>query len=66
MRVHTSGTKLLHHPVVGDLDLDFESLPLPGDPGQSLTTYSAEPGSSSHDALALLASWATTTARLPG
>ncbi|KQT89518.1 XRE family transcriptional regulator [Marmoricola sp. Leaf446] len=65
VQLHTSGTKLLHHPVVGDLDLWFESLPLPGDPGQSLLVYSAEPASSSADALALLASWAS-TADVPG
>lgn len=65
VQLHTSGRKLLHHPVVGDVDLDFESLPLPGDPGQSLVVYTAEPGSGSHDALALLASWAS-TADVPG
>ena len=36
VRIHTSGVKLLHHPVVGDLDLPFESFPLPADPSQSL------------------------------
>lgn len=60
VRLHTSGVKLFHHPVVGDLDLDFESLPLPGDPGQGLLTYSAAPDTSSQDALRLLASWAAT------
>ena len=54
--------KLLHHPVVGDLELTFESFPLAGDPAQSLLTYTAEPGSPSEDALNLLASWAATTA----
>jgi hypothetical protein len=47
--------------VVGDLDLAFESLPLPADPSQSLLTYTAEPGSPTQDALNLLASWAATT-----
>jgi transcriptional regulator with XRE-family HTH domain len=60
VRIHTSGVKLLHHPVVGDLELPFESLPLPADPGQSLLTYTPEPGSPSQDALNLLASWAAT------
>ena len=41
VRIHTTGIKLLHHPVVGDLDLPFESFPLPADPGQSLLTYTA-------------------------
>jgi hypothetical protein len=63
VRIHTSGVKLLHHPVVGDLDLPFESFPLLADPGQSLLTYTAEPESSSEDALSLLASWAATAER---
>jgi transcriptional regulator with XRE-family HTH domain len=61
VRIHTTGVKLLHHPVVGDLDLPFESFPSAGDPSQSLLTYTAEPGSPSQDALNLLASWAATT-----
>jgi hypothetical protein len=60
VRIHTTGIKLLHHPVVGDLDLPFESVPLPADPGQSLLIYTAEPESPSHDALQLLSSWAAT------
>jgi transcriptional regulator with XRE-family HTH domain len=64
VRIHTTGVKLLHHPIVGDLDLPFESFPLAGDPSQSLLTYTAEPGSSSQDALNLLASWTATTNNL--
>jgi hypothetical protein len=60
VRIHTTGMKLLHHPVVGDLDLPFETFPLGADPSQSLLTYTAEPGSPSHEALNLLASWAAT------
>jgi hypothetical protein len=33
VRIHTTGVKLLHHPVVGDLDLPFESFSLAADPG---------------------------------
>jgi transcriptional regulator with XRE-family HTH domain len=58
VRMHTTGVKLLHHPVVGDLDLPFETFPLGADPSQILLTYTAEPASSSQDALNLLASWA--------
>ena len=47
VRLHVTGRKAIHHPTVGDLDLPFEFLPLPGDPGQSLLTYTAEPGSPS-------------------
>jgi transcriptional regulator with XRE-family HTH domain len=60
VRIHTSGVKLLHHPVVGDLDLPFESFPAPADPTQSLLIYTAEPGSATQDALSLLASWVAT------
>ena len=61
VQIHTTGVKLIHHPVVGDLDLSFESFPLAADPSQSLLVYTAEPGSPSQDALRLLASWAATT-----
>jgi transcriptional regulator with XRE-family HTH domain len=60
VRIHTTGVKLLHHPVVGDLDLPFETFPLGGDPGQCLLTYTAEPASPTRDSLDLLASWAAT------
>jgi hypothetical protein len=61
VRIHSTGVKLVHHPVVGDVDLSFESFPLAGDPSQSMVTYTAEPGSPSQDALTLLASWAATS-----
>ncbi|MEV6367038.1 helix-turn-helix domain-containing protein [Micromonospora musae] len=53
----TYGTMRLSHPLVGDVTLRYETLVLPGDPEQSLTTYHAEPGSPSQEALRLLASW---------
>lgn len=60
VRIHNTGTKRLRHPVVGDLDLPFESLPLEAGSATSLVTYLPEPGSPSHDALTLLASWSST------
>jgi len=57
---HRSGFKRLHHPVVGDLDLTYEAMELPADPGLTLLVYTAEPGSPTQDALNLLASWAAT------
>jgi transcriptional regulator with XRE-family HTH domain len=60
VKLHRTGVKRFHHPVVGQLTLDFESLDLPGDPGQKVLVYSAEPGSPSRQALDLLASWAST------
>ena len=61
VRIHTTGVKLLHHPVVGDLDLPFESFPMGVDTSQSLLAYTPDPGSPSQDALNLLASWAAST-----
>jgi hypothetical protein len=57
---HQTGAKQLHHPVVGDLDLTYEAMELPSDPGLTVLVYTAEPGSPSLDALNLLASWAAT------
>lgn len=60
VRLHVTGRKTIHHPTVGTLDLPFEFIPLPGDPGHSLLTYTAEPGTPAQEALELLASWTTT------
>jgi transcriptional regulator with XRE-family HTH domain len=64
VKFHRTGSKQFHHPLVGDLTLAFESLELPADPGLSLLTYSAEPGSVSEQALDELARWGATRARL--
>ncbi|GMA34345.1 hypothetical protein [Demequina litorisediminis] len=58
--MHRSGLKRLHHPVAGDLDLTYESLPLASTPGLTLNVYTAPPGSPTADALAILGSWAAT------
>ena len=63
VRVHRTGTKQIHHPVVGDLDLTFEALDLTSEPGLQLLAYTAAPNSASQDGLQLLATWAA-TARL--
>jgi transcriptional regulator with XRE-family HTH domain len=65
VRLHQTGVKHFNHPVVGDLSLAFEAMPLPTDPGLTLTAYSAEPGTASQDALRLLASWAATHEETP-
>jgi transcriptional regulator with XRE-family HTH domain len=57
VKLHRTGVKRFHHPVVGDLTLDFETFDLPADPGQKVLMYCAEPGSPSQQALHLLASW---------
>ena len=60
VRLHLTGSKHFHHPVVGDLHLNFEVMELPADPGLTLIAFSAEAGSADEDALKLLASWAAT------
>ncbi|MEV4172511.1 helix-turn-helix transcriptional regulator [Nonomuraea sp. NPDC049709] len=60
VRLHHTGTKTFHHPAIGDLTLDYESMDLHADPGLNLTVYTAAPDTPSSDALRLLASWAAT------
>jgi hypothetical protein len=60
VRIHRAGVKHVRHPVVGDLDLTYEMMELSADPGLSILTYSAEPGTPSEEALSLLGSWAAT------
>jgi transcriptional regulator with XRE-family HTH domain len=48
----------IHHPQVGDLTLSREKLGVGGAEGQTLAIYHAEPGTTSADKLALLASLA--------
>ncbi|GAA3248143.1 helix-turn-helix transcriptional regulator [Dactylosporangium siamense] len=58
VRLHHTGVKRFHHPVVGTVELGFEAMPMPADPGLTLTAYSAAAGTPAADALRLLASWA--------
>jgi MmyB-like transcription regulator ligand binding domain len=61
VKFHRSGRKRLRHPAVGELDLNFESMPLSSDPGLQLTISTADPDSPTSDGLTLLSTWATTT-----
>jgi transcriptional regulator with XRE-family HTH domain len=60
VKLQRTGVKRFRHPLVGELTLDFESLQLPGDRGQSMLVYTAEPASQTRERLDLLASWAST------
>ncbi len=64
VRFHRSGTKRFRHPLVGELTLAYESLELPADPGLTIVTYSAEPGTASEAAMAELARWSSTRDKL--
>jgi transcriptional regulator with XRE-family HTH domain len=65
VKFHRSGVKNLRHPLVGELALPYEALDLPFDPGLRLNFYTPEPDSREREALALLASWATTGTIVP-
>lgn len=58
VRFHRSGLKRLRHPLVGDLELTYEAMQLPDNPGWTLFAFTAEPGSPSDDRLKLLGSLA--------
>lgn len=51
--------------VTWDLTLTYEALELPGDPGQRIFVYVAEPNSPTHERLNLLTSWTTRSAHAP-
>ncbi|MFE9837027.1 helix-turn-helix domain-containing protein [Streptomyces sp. NPDC005551] len=57
------GVKRLRHPLVGALELSFETFRLPDDAEQAMITYHAEPGSASAEALRLLAAWGADATR---
>jgi transcriptional regulator with XRE-family HTH domain len=61
VKFHHTGVKHIHHPLVGELTLGFESLEVCADSGQTLLVYAAEPSSPSQEALNLLTSWTTTS-----
>jgi transcriptional regulator with XRE-family HTH domain len=60
VQLHHTGVKRLRHPVIGMIEVAYNTMDLPAQPGLVLTFYTAEPGSPSEDALRLLASWAAT------
>ncbi|MGY4929359.1 helix-turn-helix transcriptional regulator [Streptomyces sp. 900105755] len=63
----TSGTKEFHHPIVGDLELSYETLRAADDPRQALVVYTPQAGTASADSLRLLLDWtadAPATARV--
>ncbi|MBY8851328.1 XRE family transcriptional regulator, partial [Saccharothrix sp. MB29] len=56
VRESVSGTKTFRVPEVGDVVLDWDTYPLPGNPGPVMLVFTAEPGSADADRLELLAS----------
>jgi hypothetical protein len=62
VRFHRTGAKRIQHPVVGALDLRYETMEIGADDGLSVAIFIAEPGSDSQRALDLLASWSAAPA----
>ena len=62
VKYYRSGTQPFCHPAVGNLDLDYDALEIPADPGLTIVAYTATSGSAARDRLDLLISWATETA----
>lgn len=58
--LHLTGVKHFHHPVVGEISLNFNRLELAVEPGLTIFAYTAEPGSRDEETLKLLGSWAAT------
>lgn len=58
VRIHSTGTKRIHHPIVGDLTIGYEVLTVASAPGIGLTAYLTEPATPSADAMNLLRNWA--------
>jgi hypothetical protein len=56
VKYYRSGMQPFHHPLGGDLTLNYDALEIPADPGQTIITDTAEPNSPSQQALDLLAS----------
>ena len=60
VRHHQTGTKRLHHPVVGDLTLSYEVMEVAADTELRLAIFTAERGGPSEAAVNLLGSWTAT------
>jgi transcriptional regulator with XRE-family HTH domain len=59
VRLHQRGSKTFHHPIVGDVTLDYNTMML-GFDDLAITAYTAPPHSESEDRLRILASWTAT------
>jgi transcriptional regulator with XRE-family HTH domain len=65
VHAHQTGVKSVRHPVVGELELNFEMVTFAADE-LPMAIFTAEPGSRSEEGLRLLASWtATPQPRVP-
>lgn len=56
VRHHRAGLKRIHHPIVGDLELNYQAMEFPANPDWFMFAFTAAPGSSTEERLKLLAS----------
>ncbi|MEU9130152.1 helix-turn-helix transcriptional regulator [Kitasatospora sp. NPDC048540] len=61
VRDKTYGTKRFRHRLVGEFELHYETVALPGDEGQALVVLAADAGTPDDTALRLLGSWSAAT-----
>ncbi len=54
VRLHRTGTKRIHHPVVGALEFVYEGLQSPDDPECMMYVYTIQPGSPTRERVQLL------------
>jgi len=62
---YRSGVQPFHHPIAGDLILDYDALELAADPGLTIIAYTAKPGSPAQQALDVLVAWAAIPGNVP-
>lgn len=60
VRLHRNGTKLIHHPDVGDLEFAYEGVELPDHPGWMMFAFTSAAGSATEERVGLLGSLAST------
>lgn len=60
VRYHDNGTKRLHHPIVGDITVTYETMQMTADPALTMSIFAIEETSTSQDALAILSNWSAT------
>jgi hypothetical protein len=60
VRHHRVGLKRVHHPLVGDLELHYEAMELPSDPGWQMFAFTAEPNSGTMSGSNSWPGWAAT------
>jgi transcriptional regulator with XRE-family HTH domain len=65
VKYYRSGVQPFHHPLVGDLTLNYDALEIPADPGLTMIAYTADPDSPAQQALTQLANWAAAQEQNP-